>query len=673
MASAERGTRHRQAMWALLAANAVVVAAHFVASFSFSNWSWGFNHYSLLAPPWRYAAFLAWCILGLPWVWTRMSSLGRSGGRGMASERPTRSGTRAAWLRRNRLQIVTAAICALVFWALRMPNHLLGDGRLLIRLLEQGQWFDPAAPLDRLAHYGLLRGFLALGGRAAIGAEAVYAAASVAAGVAYALAAMRLGTLIGQRVAATACLLTLGTAQLFFGYAESYSLAVVMMVVYFVLALEYLEGRRRLAWVAAALLAGAGFHYALVLLVPSFVYLVALGRKRTAAFGSLALGVGVLAALLAYFLLAMRRPGQDDLSLLVVPLAPNPVSQYTFFSWRHLADLINLQTLVSPLAWLGAAALGLAVLARPALGRSPRFRFLAVAGASGALYSVLLRPGLGGSRDWDLWAMGSVPYVIAVVAWISRGISGGIARRREFQYAAYLLALTGFFHTAPWVAVNHSAQLSLRHFNLMLDDNPLWTRQRVAAAHNELGSFYVEKGSLADASGHIEKAVALEPDKAKYWLSLGLVEIMAGKRADAEKALRRAIALDPASPTAYNNLGRLCLEQGRTLEAERALARAIQLDPDQAPAHFNLGSIYESRGDLVGAVRAYREAARIQPANLTYWYRLAKALDRAPGEEADALAAWKRTAELARRDPAAAGLAAEAGQRLHGSGDSGTD
>lgn len=660
-------------MWALLAANLVVAAAHLVASFDFSNWSWGFNHYSLLAPPWRYAAFVAWCVLALPWVWTRASRAGKAR-RSETADHTSKSGTRPDWIRRNRIQILVAAGCALVFWALKMPNHLLGDGRLVVRIIEQGQWFDPAAPLDRLVHFGLFQTGLRLGGAAKWGSETVYAVTSVAAGVVYVVAAMRLGALAGDkvftRVFTITCLLTLGTVELFFGYAESYSLAVAVMLVYFVLALEYLEGRRRFAWVAAALVLGAGFHYALIILVPSFVYLLAFGPKGPeAGMRRYAPGAAALIALVAYFLLAMRRPGQDDPSLLVVPLTSNPIVQYTLFSWRRLVDLINEQVLISPLAWLAAAGFGLAFLTQPAIRRSPRFAFLAVAGASGALYSILLRPGLGGSRDWDLWGLGAVPYVIAAVAWIARGAS----RHRAFQYGAYLLVLAGFFHVAPWVAVNHSAQLSVRHFNLMLEDNPLWTQRRIAAAHNEMGSFYIEKGSVPDALRHIERAVALDPNKAAHWLSLGFVDILAGRKAEAEQALRQAIALDPESATAYNNLGRLCLEQGRVPEAERALARAVQLDPDRATAHFNLGNIYESRGDPAEAARAYREAVRVQPGNTLYWYRLAKTLDRVPGEAADALAAWQRTAEIAERDPAAAGIAREAQGRLRAGQGSGAE
>jgi len=111
-------------------------------------------------------------------------------------------------------------------------------------------------------------------------------------------------------------------------------------------------------------------------------------------------------------------------------------------------DFLNQQVLISPLAWMVAAALAIFFLrdrglrGSSALGswRLPPWFPLALTSCEA---------GPGRKRDWDLWSMGSLPYVVAAVSWLA----SGLAKRPSLKFAAYVLVVVNLFHILPWIAV----------------------------------------------------------------------------------------------------------------------------------------------------------------------------------------------------------------------------
>jgi tetratricopeptide (TPR) repeat protein len=642
-------TREHLYRWIISAAGIVVLLVHLVSSFAYSNWSWGFHHFFFLPRAWTYALVGIGCVLCLPPVWSRL--VRSPAARSESADQVRRAST---------LQdLLIAGGCAVAFWLLRMPLHFLGDGRLLIRLLDQGFWFHPHEPLDRMIHAGVLW----VGGPLfGWNGEIVYALLSTVAGFVYVFAALRLGALWGHRWFVTAFLVTLGTVQLFFGYAESYSLATAMILVYFLLALEYLTGRRRLVWVGVALLVGIALHFVVAFLVPSFLYLLWGGTSigPTRSIRRLVVGVAVSLIILAALVASSLLHASVGVGLLLVPLFSHPVAQYTLLSWEHAVDFLNEQVLVSPLGWIAAASFLVALWKNSELRRWRPFGFLLCASAFPLLFNLLLRPGLGGSRDWDLWSMGSLPYAIVAALWIARGLD----TKRVYRGAAWILIVVGLIHVIPWVALNQSHDLSLDRFDRMLEANPLWTAKRAAAARAELAGFYFDQYAWADAAHHFEKAVSLDAERARYWGHLGTSYLMLGRLSEAENRIRRAVELDPEYAKAYYGLAQVYLQQGRIAEAEIGFRRAAELDPRQSSTFFNLGNLHRARGELGPAIDAYRRAVELDPGNILYWYELARTLDRNPVLEEEAMQAWTRVQQLSGDDPADRARYEEATRRL---------
>lgn len=605
--------------------------AHLAGSLTYSNWCWGFNHYFHLGRGLTLALTAIVCALCLPPAW---SALGRAS-----------SGLHNAgiFIRRHPLNdVIAAALLAVVFWLLRMPYHFLGDGRFMIRNLERGDWFHATEFLDRWVHHIVLRFSSRLWDW---DAATVYAVVSVVAGFVYALAALRLGGFLKHKLFVASALLTLGTVQLFFGYAESYSLATAAILIYTVFALEFLAARRRMVWVGLTLAVGVALHNALLFLVPSFIYLMLTRREKDKArpSGRVIQGMVFLAVIGLTVLVASRQWKAGESPLMLLPLISDPIGQYTLFSWKHLVDFLNQQVLISPLAWIGLVVFLVVFCRAPSVRRSQRFRYLLIAALFPIAFAALLRPRLGGSRDWDLMSLGSLPYVVTVIAWVA----SGMAKRADLRFAAYVFAVVGFFHVVPWVAVNSNAEASLDRFNRMADNNPLWPPDRIAAAQSEMGHFFLEQDLPARGLEHLQRAVAADPKTARHWDALGVAYIGMKRYGEAEPALRKAIELDPKDGSAYNNLGRVYYVLGRLDDAEVTLKRAVALDPGSGPAFFNLGRIYAARGQTDMAIEAFGQASAVWPFVPDYWNSLADALDQA-GRSGEAAEARRRAAALPR-------------------------
>src|ERR1700691_5439881 len=75
-----------------------------------------------------------------------------------------------------------------------------------------------------------------------------------------------------------------------------------------------------------------------------------------------------------------------------------------------------------------------------------------------------------------------------------------------------------------------------------------------ANALHLLGVLDYKEHNFDDAVELIERAIALQPDAAVYWMNCGLAYIERGQAAEAVARLRAALRLRPAYPKAHANL-----------------------------------------------------------------------------------------------------------------------
>ncbi len=161
----------------------------------------------------------------------------------------------------------------------------------------------------------------------------------------------------------------------------------------------------------------------------------------------------------------------------------------------------------------------------------------------------------------------------------------------------------------------------------------------LASLHDNLGVGLMRAERLEECAAAIDKALAIQPERAKFHYNLGLCHYHAHRFAEAVAAFEKAAAGEPPPGLSYD-LGRALAGAGRCVEAEAALAAAVAELPRPDPrgrgaeAWYYLGSCLVDRGRLPAAVEAFREALALVPGHQKALYRLALVLRRQGRESA---------------------------------------
>jgi hypothetical protein len=162
-----------------------------------------------------------------------------------------------------------------LFWGLKDRTHLLGDGAQIISQMNSGQlsikWSEPLEIFVHLRAFDIIRSLWQ------IDAASFYALFSCLAGIIFVFFVFILVDFWGEqkkeRILIFLILLNLGSIQLFFGYAEHYSLSYLLVFVFILSSLGYLK--RKVVWflppITFALAALS--HFSNLCLLPALLFL----------------------------------------------------------------------------------------------------------------------------------------------------------------------------------------------------------------------------------------------------------------------------------------------------------------------------------------------------------------------------------------------------------------
>jgi len=132
------------------------------------------------------------------------------------------------------------------------------------------------------------------------------------------------------------------------------------------------------------------------------------------------------------------------------------------------------------------------------------------------------------------------------------------------------------------------------------------------------------EGAFREGLGYAEQAIAIQPEYALAWATLGgfyhgMVD--GGFDSDAswleraEKALRRALELDPKEPLAVFTFGAYTLTRGKKREAWDTLLAAARLAPNNPMIYHYLGYLFRLASMMDEALDVDRHGAEIDPSN----------------------------------------------------------
>ena len=140
---------------------------------------------------------------------------------------------------------------------------------------------------------------------------------------------------------------------------------------------------------------------------------------------------------------------------------------------------------------------------------------------------------------------------------------------------------------------------------------------------NSLGAVDVGQGDIAKALAHFEKALSFRPDMTSALVNAGEAHSALGAFADAEKMFLRALEIDPHDAAAANQMGELCVKRRRDSEARRWFQQAIAARRDYAPSIDNLASLYLRAGQWDDAIAALRYGIEVAPGEESFYLNLA--------------------------------------------------
>jgi predicted O-linked N-acetylglucosamine transferase (SPINDLY family) len=136
----------------------------------------------------------------------------------------------------------------------------------------------------------------------------------------------------------------------------------------------------------------------------------------------------------------------------------------------------------------------------------------------------------------------------------------------------------------------------------------------------------VQRGELDTAERRLRELLDREPEFARAWNALGVVQMQQGRLEEAESSLLKALRAAPEDYRAHLNLGKLLNALRRAAEAESHLRAAATLAPDSADAYFGLAALLRDGGQLEESERCVRRAIELSPRDAEAHYLLARLL-----------------------------------------------
>ncbi len=164
-------------------------------------------------------------------------------------------------------------------------------------------------------------------------------------------------------------------------------------------------------------------------------------------------------------------------------------------------------------------------------------------------------------------------------------------------------------------------------------------------AHQNIGVAYNEQGNYSAGLYHLQEAVRIEPDNAKYIVNYGIALRLAGRLQEAEFILREITQNFPDYEPGHLELGRIYALKGMRWEAVAEYREILRLNPGNASIHRALGLGLAGGGRLPEGLEHLRQSVKLSPSDPDAWYYLGVLLDRS-GQFGEAIPCYRNALSL---------------------------
>lgn len=153
------------------------------------------------------------------------------------------------------------------------------------------------------------------------------------------------------------------------------------------------------------------------------------------------------------------------------------------------------------------------------------------------------------------------------------------------------------------------------HLDLLREKQP-----NTPETHEAWAYYLLADKNLGEAIQEVQQAISLDPNRAKSYLLLALIQLQSSLPDQAEASYKKAIQVDPKSIDAQLLLGVFYASHNRLAEADQQFKHAIQIDPNNPAPRAALVSVLVQEGkkdeaesflrqtkkDLAGIPEGYR-------------------------------------------------------------------
>jgi tetratricopeptide (TPR) repeat protein len=551
--------------------------------------------------------------------------------------------------KRHIWYLIFSLLFFILFWLLRTRTHFLGDGYQILSNVETRhlaiKWTEFLESFLHLKVFNLAKSLFNPD------VETVYALLSCLAGSIFVFLSFLFADFLGKngaqlkipplagKILIFLILISMGSIQLFFGYAEHYTFLFLSIFGFLFLSILYIvenpafdgEGnhedssRMKLIFPILTFLLAFLFHVSALYLLPSLFFLFLVTIEKSKFQRGKRLLLGILALFLAVIIFLGYKRYSWSVPPLFVPLVHGRYSGpgYTLFSLPHLLDFFNQQLLVSPVGLI--LILAFLICKRRFFFVNRTSQFLLIVALSQLLFNFLMDPALGASRDWDLFSAVGLGYTILGLYLLL----GFLKDKLKFEYLATILVVTSLYSTIPWIALNSCAPKTIERFRNLLSIDP----KKSQNGHFVLFKYFMTLGQKEEAEKENQAQREVLPELPL--IAEGRNFFVEGELDSAEAKFLLAKEIAPGLATVHNDLGMVYFAKRDLSKAEIEYKEAIKLASFVADPYLNLGNLYMVRGDMDGALKLYKKAIflKIQYPeayyNLGHIYYLKHMLDKA--------------------------------------------
>lgn len=174
-----------------------------------------------------------------------------------------------------------------------------------------------------------------------------------------------------------------------------------------------------------------------------------------------------------------------------------------------------------------------------------------------------------------------------------------------------------------------------------------------ADAYALLSAIAARKGDIAEATTQIQKALSIDPNRAAFHTTLGLLQSTNPQNASqAEDQMRKAVALDNKNVGSHIVLATMLQKKGDLAGALEQMNAAVAADPKNVIARSSLAELYLRQNNAAQAEETLRKTAEDLPDDTTAaemlanYYIRSKQLDKGESAYADLVAKHPKSAPL---------------------------